>query len=45
MLFRSLQQRVRDLEAELVRLQEEKDALAAEVGQDLLVRPREPVLA
>jgi hypothetical protein len=43
--MRRLQQRVRDLEAELVRLQEEKDALAAEVGQDLLVRPREPVLA
>ena len=43
--MRRLQQRVRDLEAELDRLQEEKDALAAEVGQDLLVRPREPVLA
>ena len=43
--MRRLQQRVRDLEAELVRLQEEKDALAAEVSQDLLVRPREPVLA
>jgi hypothetical protein len=43
--MRRLQQRVRDLEAELVRLQEEKEALAAEVGQELLVRPREPVLA
>jgi hypothetical protein len=43
--MRRLQQRVRDLEAELLRLQDEKDALAAEVGQDLLVRPREPVLA
>jgi hypothetical protein len=43
--MRRLQQRVRDLEAELVRLQEEKEALALEVGQDLLVRPREPVLA
>jgi hypothetical protein len=43
--MRRLQQRVRDLEAELVRLQEEKEALAAEVSQDLLVRPREPVLA
>ena len=43
--MRRLQQRVRDLEAELVRLQEENDALAAEVGQDLLVPTREPVLA
>jgi hypothetical protein len=43
--MRRLQQRVRDLEAELLRLQDEKDALAAEVGQDLLVRSREPVLA
>jgi hypothetical protein len=42
--MRRLQQRVRDLEAELVRLQEEKDALAVEVGHDLLVRPREPAL-
>ncbi len=42
--MRRLQQRVRDLEAELDRLQEEKDALAVEVGHDLLVRPREPVL-
>jgi hypothetical protein len=43
--MRRLQQRVRDLEAELVRLQEEKEALAVEIGQELLVRPREPVLA
>jgi hypothetical protein len=41
--MRRLQQRVRDLEAELVRLQEEKDALAVEVDHDLIVRPREPV--
>jgi hypothetical protein len=43
--MRRLQQRVRDLEAELARLQEENDALAAEVGQDLLVPASEPVLA
>ncbi len=43
--MRRLQQRVRDLETELVRLQEENDALAAEVGQDLLVPDRGPVLA
>ena len=42
--MRRLQQRVRDLEAELVRLQEEKDALAVEAADDLLVRPREPAL-
>ncbi|HEY2578969.1 MAG TPA: hypothetical protein VGI74_21900 [Streptosporangiaceae bacterium] len=42
--MRRLQQRVRDLEAELVRLQGEKDALVAEISNDLLVRPREPVL-
>jgi hypothetical protein len=37
---------VRDLEAELARLQEEKDVLAAEVGHELLVvgREREPAL-
>jgi len=41
--MRRLQQRVRDLEAELVRLQEENDALAAGVGQeDVLVLDREP---
>jgi hypothetical protein len=42
--MRRLQQRVRDLEAELVRLQEETDALAVEVDHDLLVSPREPAL-
>ena len=42
--MRRLQQRVRDLEAELVRLQEENDALAAGVGHedDMLVLDREP---
>jgi hypothetical protein len=39
--MRRLQQRVRDLEAALVRLQDENDALAAEVGQELLVADRE----
>jgi hypothetical protein len=46
--MRRLQQRVRDLEAELVRLQEENDALTLEVGhdhEDMLVRDREPALA
>jgi hypothetical protein len=43
--MRRLQQRVHDLEAEVVRLQEENDALAAEVGHDLLMPVREPVLA
>src|SRR5262249_14618493 len=38
--MRRLQQRVRDLEAELARLHEENDVLAAEVGQDLVVRAR-----
>jgi hypothetical protein len=44
--MRRLQRRVRDLEAELARLQEEKDVLAAEAGHDLLVvgREREPAL-
>ena len=44
--MRRLQQRVRDLEAELVKLQEENDALAAGVGQALLAaeREREPAL-
>jgi regulator of replication initiation timing len=42
--MRRLQQRVRDLEAELVRLQEENDALAVEAGhdEDMLVADREP---
>jgi len=44
--MRRLQQRVRDLEAELLRLQEQNDALAAEVGHELLVPipAREPAL-
>jgi hypothetical protein len=41
--MRRLQQRVRDLEAELVRLQEGSDALTAGVDQeDVLVLEREP---
>jgi hypothetical protein len=43
--MRRLQQRVRDLEAALTRLQEENDVLAAGMGQDLLIQVREPVLA
>jgi hypothetical protein len=39
--MRRLQRRVRDLEAALVQLQEENDALAAEVGHELLAAPRE----
>ncbi|MBO0814987.1 MAG: hypothetical protein J2P30_07535 [Actinobacteria bacterium] len=44
--MRRLQRRVRDLEAELARLQEEKDVLAAEADHSLLVvgREREPAL-
>jgi cell division protein FtsB len=42
--MRRLQQRVRDLEAELVRLQDENDLLAAEVGHELLIPVREPAL-
>ena len=42
--MRRLQQRVRDLESALVRLQEENDALAAEVSHDLLIPVREPAL-
>jgi hypothetical protein len=42
--MRRLQQRVRDLEAELSRLHEENDVLAAEVGRDLLIPVREPAL-
>jgi hypothetical protein len=44
--MRRLQRRVRDLEAELVKLQEENDALTAGVGHELLVteREREPAL-
>jgi hypothetical protein len=44
--MRRLQQRVRDLEAELVRLQEENDALTVEASHaDMLVPDREPALA
>lgn len=45
--MRRLQQRVRDLEAELVRLQEENDALASGPSHDehVLVFDREPALA
>jgi uncharacterized protein YlxW (UPF0749 family) len=45
--MRRLQQRVRDLEAELARLQERNDALSAgsEHGENMLVLDREPVLA
>jgi hypothetical protein len=45
--MRRLQQRVRDLEAELMRLQDENDALAAEAAhsQDMLALDREPALA
>jgi hypothetical protein len=44
--MRRLQQRVRDLEAELVRLQEENEALTVEAAHpDMLVRDREPALA
>jgi hypothetical protein len=44
--MRRLQQRVRDLEAELARLQQENDSLAAGLGQDedMLVLDREPAL-
>jgi hypothetical protein len=44
--MRRLQRRVRDLEVELARLQEEKDVLAAEVSHELIVagREREPAL-
>ena len=44
--MRRLQQRVRDLEAELMRLQEENDALAAgrTHDEDVLVLDREPAL-
>jgi hypothetical protein len=42
--MRRLQQRVRDLEAELVRLQDENDVLIASVGHDLLAPVREPAL-
>lgn len=43
---RRLQQRVRDLEAELVRLQAQNDALAAQVREDMFTisADREPAL-
>ena len=40
--MRRLQQRVRDLEAELVRLQEENDSLVEAGHEDVLVPDREP---
>ena len=45
--MRRLQQRVQDLESELVRIQAENDALAAGDGHedDVLVLDREPALA
>jgi len=44
--MRRLQQRVRDLEAELTRLQEMNDTLASEAAhEDLLAQEREPALA
>jgi hypothetical protein len=45
--MRRLQQRVRDLEAELVRLQAENDALATAADDDVLslsVKDRQPAL-
>ena len=42
--MRRLQQRVRDLEAELARLQEVNDVLAAEANHEVLLREREPAL-
>ena len=43
--MRRLQQRVRDLETELMRLQDENDALMAGAGDaELLVAGREPAL-
>jgi hypothetical protein len=41
---RRLQRRVRDLEAELARLQEVNDVLAAGVGHEMLLDDREPAL-
>ena len=42
--IRRLQRRVRDLEAELARLQEVNDVLAAGVGHEILLEEREPAL-
>lgn len=42
---RRLQQRVRDLEAELVRLQAQNDAIAAHASEEILIEAdREPAL-
>ena len=44
--MRRLQQRVRDLEAELVRLQDQNESLTVEAARtDILVPDREPALA
>ena len=44
--MRRLQQRVRDLEAELVRLQDQNESLTVEAARtDMLVPDREPALA
>jgi hypothetical protein len=42
--MRRLQQRVRDLEAELARLQEANDVLSEQARHDLLLDAREPAL-
>jgi hypothetical protein len=44
--MRRLQQRVRDLEAELARLQDENDTLASGLAhdEDMLILDREPAL-
>src|SRR5215467_11630708 len=42
--MRRLQRRVRDLEAELTRLQEVNDVLAAGVRHEMLLEDREPAL-
>ena len=39
--MRRLQQQIRDLESELVRLQQENDVLSAEAGNDMLTSVRE----
>ena len=39
--MRRLQQQIRDLESELVRLQEDNDVLSAETGNDMLIPVRE----
>ena len=38
--MRRLQQQIRDLESELVRLQEQNDVLSAEAGNDMLASVR-----